>query len=459
MESRPDRRSKDTPSIFVPGSGRTSRRDFLKTSAAAAAAAAIGPTAGAMGLSTPAYGEGNLHPGRIVRYHDPAMNGHGTIDRDRVEEVVHHAAQILTGESDTARAFETLFPDLTSTTTIAIKVNCIGPCDTRWEVARAVVKGLSLMINGTYKVDQITIFDRHDLGSHGYTTEEFTFNGRTPYITGNNDANSGYYVWQNHQLSNHILNADYVINIPALKSHNEPLNMITVAMKNHYGSCSPASLCGDIPGMQALNSDINIKEKTALVVTSALKATYNGGPGTAPQYWFTFPDGTPNTILMTTDPVTNEYWSRDMINHERTDPIHDWDPKLCPWIEQASGVPYQIGVSNPDDMTVFHLDATDVDAVDPVVGGTFLIANAPNPFTNGTMLRFRLEKAGTATLQIVGPTGRIVRELGDHEFSQGYQQLKWDGRDAQGRRVPAGVYFVRMGVGSLVRTRRIIAAH
>jgi hypothetical protein len=131
---------------------------------------------------------------------------------------------------------------------------------------------------------------------------------------------------------------------------------------------------------------------------------------------------------------------------------------VCPWIEDASGFPYEIGVSDPDDMTMIHLDASDVDANEPVVGGTLLAANAPNPFRDGTALRFRLEKAGQARLQVLDTTGRVVRHLGDREFAAGHQQVQWDGRDAQGRRVPAGVYFVRLECGSAVRTRRVVAA-
>lgn len=142
----------------------SSRRKFLKASAAAAAMAAVGTPFDAMrrvASASPRMGAANTMPGRIVLYHDPSMDGHtGTIDMLRVEEVVHHAVQILTERGDTARAFESLFPGIYTNSKIAIKVNTLGSCDTRWEVARGIVSGLSMMLGGTYDISNVTLFDR-----------------------------------------------------------------------------------------------------------------------------------------------------------------------------------------------------------------------------------------------------------------------------------------------------------
>ncbi len=468
MDPTSDKKPDNPTPTSEPEASNASRRNFLKLSAAAAAAAAAGSPAEAMRIVAPKsrpreWSHGNTMPGRIILYHDPAMNAHGSIDKLRVEQVVHHGIQLLTGISETGIAMQSLFPGVHGGSTFAIKVNCIGPTDTRWEIARGIVSALSLMFSETYDVSQVTIYDRHSLYSHGYTTGEFTFNGNWPLITSDNQASgSGYYVWQDHELSQHLIDADFVINIPALKSHDNPENKITVALKNHYGSCHTPYLCGDLPGMLTLNADQHVGGKTGLVVTSGLRGTFNGGPGEPHQYWLTYPDElTPNMVFLSTDPVTNEYWALDAINAERAHEGHGGQmlPKICGWIEDASDDPYLIGVSDPEQMTVIRLDASDVDAAEAIVGGTFLTANAPNPFRDGTALRFRLEKAGQTRLQILDAAGRVVRHLGDREFAAGYGQVQWDGRDTQGRRVPAGVYFVRLEFGSVVRSRRVIAAH
>jgi hypothetical protein len=368
--------------------------------------------------------------------------------------------QILTQQADTGLAFRSLLPGVHASSKIAIKVNCIGPTDTRWEVVRGIVSGLSLMHDGSdyYDVSNVTIFDRDDnLEGHGYTESEFTFNGKTVYLAPGNNGTSGYFPVTGYQLSSYIFNADFLINVPALKSHSDPYNHLTLAMKNNYGSVRPSHLCGNITGMLTLNSDTHIKDKTALVVTSGLRGTYTGGPGSIEGYWNIFPEHTPNTLFVTTDPVSNEYWCRDMINAERE--THGWGDKTCPWIEQASQPPWNLGISDPAGMTVLRLDATEAEEPEALVGGTFLAANVPNPFRERTNLHFRLGQAGSASVKVYDASGRIVKDLGTRSYAQGYHEIPWDGRDNAGRRLPAGIYFAQLATAGLVRTRRIVIAH
>ncbi|MBU1699939.1 MAG: DUF362 domain-containing protein [Candidatus Eisenbacteria bacterium] len=437
-----------------------SRRDFLKLSAVGAIAAA-GSKASArdlveLGKKAVAGTRGNVMPGRIVIYHDPEFYS-GGLDQDQIAGAVHSGVQMLTGISDTAAAFESLFPGLHSGSTFAIKVNCIGPTESKWQVARGVVSGLSLMLGGTFDVSQVVIYDDNNIVNYGYNTDRFTFNGHAAVISSNNNNPSSYYVYGSHRLSQYILDCDYLISIPVLKSHTDPNNQITLALKNHYGSCSPASLCGNIPGMLTLNADQYVKPKTALVVADVIEATYNGGPGEPPQIWNTFPEMTPNTLFFSTDPTTSDYWGREYINTERAS--HGWAAKPCTWVELSSGSPYEIGVSDPGSMTVINYEPSDVDNPAGVVGGTFLAPNVPNPCRNGTELRFRLDEPSRVSLQIISTSGRMIRRLGGDVLPEGRHVVKWDGRDSQGRRVPAGVYFTRMEAGRIVRTRRIVVAN
>lgn len=64
---------------------------------------------------------------------------------------------------------------------------------------------------------------------------------------------------------------------------------------------------------------------------------------------------------------------------------------------------------------------------------------APNPFTSATTIRFADARgAGIDAVRIVDAAGRIVRTLAP----SGTSAVSWDGRDASGRPVAAGVYFV-----------------
>lgn len=436
----------------------TTRRDFLKLSAVAAASVGTGALSKSLADPRPSPqigGRGNPMPGRIVIYRDPLMAGHEwPLNRDRIEQVVHHGVRMLTSTGDIGAAFQSLFPGLHSGSTFAIKVNCIGPTDTRWETVRGIVSGLSQMCDGTYNVSQVTIYDRHNLHYHGYDEGEFTFNDNYPLIS--HTANCGsYQVYGGYRLSDYLVNCNYVINVPALKSHNDGNNQITVAFKNHYGSCCPSSLCGNITGMLTVNSDSYIKDKTCLTVTCGLRGTYNGGPGEQPQIWNTFPEGAPNTLMFTTDPVTNEYWARDTINAERAS--HGWGPKPCPWVEEATGEPWDLGVSNPSEMTVVY--PTDVpDEGTPFARATLLAPNVPNPFAEQTTLRFRLGAPGPARLVIVDASGRLVRKLTDRAYPEGYSEVRWDGCGRRGERLPNGVYFAQLKADGGSQTRTVLLA-
>ena len=427
-----------------------SRRDFLKLSALAAAGAAAGPFARAVSA------RGNVMPGKIILFHDSEMEGHlATINRDQVELDVHHGVRLLMGISDSAAAFEALFPGLHSSSKIAIKVNLVGTCDTRWETVRGIVSGLSLMLGGTYAVSQVTIYDRDPIP---YNASQFTFNGHTPYMAYGSNASS-HYVYGGYRLSQYLIDADYVINMPSLKSHNDPANQITVTFKCHYGSCTPSSLCGNIDGMLSVSADSYIKDKTALILIDGIRGTYNGGPSTAPMVWNTFPNGTPNTLFFSTDPTTSDYWARELINAERA--THGWSPKPCTWVELSSGSPYSLGVSNPADMTVISYDpaVAAVGEQSPTTrGATFFVACIPNPIISAATLRFHLGQAGPARLQIVDAEGRRLRTVAREAFPAGLSNVSWDGRDACGQLLPRGVYFARLKTRSVVRTQRIMIA-
>jgi hypothetical protein len=78
---------------------------------------------------------------------------------------------------------------------------------------------------------------------------------------------------------------------------------------------------------------------------------------------------------------------------------------------------------------------------------------SPAPATPGTVICLVLERERTGELAIFGPEGRRVIELQPRaRLAAGEHLYSWDGRDARGRRQPAGVYWVRWaGEGDALR--------
>jgi hypothetical protein len=68
----------------------------------------------------------------------------------------------------------------------------------------------------------------------------------------------------------------------------------------------------------------------------------------------------------------------------------------------------------------------------------------PNPFNPRTTITFTLTDAAGASLTIHDLAGREVRRLARGDFDAGAHAFDWDGRDRDGRTVPAGVYLCRV---------------
>jgi hypothetical protein len=89
-----------------------------------------------------------------------------------------------------------------------------------------------------------------------------------------------------------------------------------------------------------------------------------------------------------------------------------------------------------------------------------LFQNAPNPFTSGTVIRFRLLDSGPARLRIFDTSGRLVTTLLDvPELPPTETAVTWNGRDGAGHEVAPGIYYYRLDCGDTARTRRMTRIH
>ncbi|MBZ0269988.1 aryl-sulfate sulfotransferase [bacterium] len=88
-------------------------------------------------------------------------------------------------------------------------------------------------------------------------------------------------------------------------------------------------------------------------------------------------------------------------------------------------------------------------------GGLTLHQNRPNPFLPSTSIRFVLPASAPAELSVYSVTGRLVRTLAHGDAVRGIHDVVWDGRDAVGRPVAAGVYFYRLQAAGQSVTRKM----
>jgi hypothetical protein len=80
----------------------------------------------------------------------------------------------------------------------------------------------------------------------------------------------------------------------------------------------------------------------------------------------------------------------------------------------------------------------------------------PNPFNPSTIIAYDLPEPATVDLVVFDVTGRVVRTLvAGERVPAGRHEAVWNGRDAAGRSVAAGVYLCRLAAGGYVETRSL----
>jgi FlgD Ig-like domain len=80
----------------------------------------------------------------------------------------------------------------------------------------------------------------------------------------------------------------------------------------------------------------------------------------------------------------------------------------------------------------------------------------PNPFTSATDVAFDLPVRDHVRAEVFDVRGERVRTLVDESREAGRYREHWDGRDATGHLLGAGVYFVRVRATGNDVTRRVV---
>jgi hypothetical protein len=92
-----------------------------------------------------------------------------------------------------------------------------------------------------------------------------------------------------------------------------------------------------------------------------------------------------------------------------------------------------------------------------MIPGRFALhQNYPNPFNPNTTIRYDLSERTQLQLVIYDLLGREVRTLVSGLQEPGFKAIVWDGKDAHGQAVGAGVYLYRLRTTEFVRTRKLV---
>lgn len=98
-------------------------------------------------------------------------------------------------------------------------------------------------------------------------------------------------------------------------------------------------------------------------------------------------------------------------------------------------------------VTVFDMGLSGASAAPEVPVVLELERPQPNPFVSSATISFSLREPGSVRTQVVDAAGRLVRDDGELSLGLGRHTWSWNGTDASGRPVAAGLYFVHMTAG------------
>lgn len=84
---------------------------------------------------------------------------------------------------------------------------------------------------------------------------------------------------------------------------------------------------------------------------------------------------------------------------------------------------------------------------------TSLQAAYPNPFVSNATIGAEIKNGEQASLEIYNVAGQLIKS---YELNQGFHELTWDGKDADGRQCSSGIYLYRLNSPTTSESRKMI---
>ncbi|NIN69652.1 MAG: DUF362 domain-containing protein [Anaerolineae bacterium] len=323
---------------------RLSRRDFLKLSGLLAGILALNPSRSwETRASSSKPKVVHTYCARATDWDFSATWWGGCVDQAVVQEMVDRGVMELTGRTTRVAAWQALIPDYVPGQRVAIKVNLNNAdsqtdsdneIDALIEPVNAVVTGLKeigvaesdIWVYDAIKPITDRLQDRCEFpsvrfsGGWGTNPQGFSSTEKVTFATP-----PGHPSLADQRISNVLVNADYLINMPIMKKHC--CAWVTLSFKNHFGSIENcAALHGytfpyETNYTPAYNPMVDIYKnphflgKTVLTIADGLYGS-KGDQASVPQPWTTFGNQAPNSMFFSRDPVAIDSVMYDFLETE-----------------------------------------------------------------------------------------------------------------------------------------------
>ena len=323
---------------------KLTRREFLKLSALLAGLAALKP-------DKPLMAAASLPKPRVVHTYCPraatwdfATGWHGDyVDQSVVSEMVDRGVMELTGRRSRQEAWQSLIPGYVPGQKVAIKANFNNArtVDDSDNVIDASIEPVNAVIAGLKEIgvaeSDIWVYDAvrsiptrfkngcdypgvHFSGDSSSNPQGFS---TTQVVSFHPPA--GGPALEDQLISNVLVNADYLINMPLMKKHC--CAWVTLSFKNHFGSINYCAALHryTFPSDDAYTStysplvDIyknqHFGPKTVLTIGDGLYGS-RGAQDSVPEPWTTFSSESRRSLFFSQDPVALDSVMYDFLEAE-----------------------------------------------------------------------------------------------------------------------------------------------
>jgi uncharacterized protein (DUF362 family) len=265
------------------------------------------------------------------------------VNQDVVNEMVDRGVMELTGRNGRAAAWQALFPDYVAGQRVAIKVNfnnAQSPADgdnsidATIEPVNAVIAGLKeigVAASDIWVYDAVRAIptrfrdgcDHPGVQFSGDSTSSHQGFSATQKVTFKPPAGGPSLADQS--VSNVLVNADYLINMPLMKKHC--CAWVTLSLKNHFGSIANCAALhrytfpyeDDYTSAYSPLVDIyknpHFAAKTVLTIGDGLYGS-RGSQDSVPEPWGTFDNDSPRSLFLSQDPVAVDSVMYDFLEDE-----------------------------------------------------------------------------------------------------------------------------------------------
>lgn len=321
-----------------------SRRQFLKLSALLAGVAALKPSGNL--VAAPSLGK----PKVVHVYCQRATDWNfltgwwgDHVDQGVVSNMVDRGLMELTGRRSRAAAWQALLPDYVSGQRVAIKVNLNNAhsvadndnvVDATIETVNAVIAGLKeigVAASDIWAYDAVRSIPTRFKDGCDYPAVHLSGDS-TSNPQGFSDTEKvsfqpppGESGLADQRISNVLVNADYLINMPLMKKHGAA--WVTLSFKNHFGSIEDCAALHEYtfpyeddytPAYSPLvdiYKNPHFGPKTVLTIGDGLFGS-RSSQNSVPEPWDTFGDDSPRSLFFSQDPVAMDSVLYDFLEAE-----------------------------------------------------------------------------------------------------------------------------------------------